>query len=73
MNIVIKGLQLNKGYEVLTTNHEYGAIDRTWKYYWTKSGAKYVQQNISIPIQSKEEFLMQFWLELTPKTKYIFL
>ncbi len=73
MNTVIKGLTLNEGDEVLTTNHEYGAIDRTWKYYCTKIGAKYVQQNISIPMQSKEEFLKEFWAGLTPKTKYIFL
>tara|TARA_B100000809_G_scaffold94798_1_gene93453 strand:- start:5208 stop:6362 length:1155 start_codon:yes stop_codon:yes gene_type:complete len=73
MNIVIKGLELNEGDEILTTNHEYGAIDRTWKYYCAKTGSKYVQQNISIPIQSKEKFLTEFWLGLTPKTKYIFL
>ncbi len=73
MNIVIKGLDLNEGDEVLTTNHEYGAIDRTWKYYCSKSGANYVQQNISIPLASKEEFLKQFWAGLTSKTKYVFL
>jgi isopenicillin-N epimerase len=32
MNTVIKGLELNKGDEVLTSNHEYGGLDKTWKY-----------------------------------------
>jgi len=73
MNTIIKGLELNEGDEVLTTNHEYGAIDRTWKYYCAKSGAKYVQQNITLPLQSKEIFLKQFWSGLTQKTKYVFL
>ena len=73
MNIIIKGLELNKDDEVLTTNQEYGAIDKTWKYYCAKNGAKYVQQNIKLPIQSKEEFLKQFWAGFTTKTKYIFL
>jgi len=73
MNIVIKGLDLNAGDEILTTNHEYGAIDRTWKYYCGKTGAKYVQQNINIPVQSKEEFLKQFWHGLSPKTKVVFI
>jgi isopenicillin-N epimerase len=72
-NTVIKSLALNKGEEILTTNHEYGALDKTWKYYCAKNGAKYVQQNITLPIQSKEEVLKQFWAGLTPKTKYIFL
>ena len=72
-NTVIKGLKLNKGDEVLTTNHEYGALDKTWKYYCAKNGAKYIQQNITLPIQSKEEVLKQFWSGLTSKTKYIFL
>ncbi len=73
MNIVIKGLDLKPNEEILTTNHEYGAIDRTWKYYCNKSGAKYIQSDIQIPIQSKEEFLKQFWSGLTPQTKYIFI
>ena len=46
-NIIIKNLKLNAGDEILTTNHEYGAMDRTWNYYCRKAGAKYVQQKIS--------------------------
>lgn len=71
MNIIIKNLVLKQGDEVLSTNHEYGAIDRTWKYYCEKSGAKYVQQEITLPLTSKEQFLEQFWSGLTSKTKII--
>ncbi|MGB0390681.1 MAG: aminotransferase class V-fold PLP-dependent enzyme [Salibacteraceae bacterium] len=73
LNTVIKSLDLNEGDEVLTTNQEYGALDRTWDFYCKKSGAKYVQANISLPLVSKEKFLEEFWAALTPRTKIIFL
>ncbi len=72
-NIIIKNLKLNASDEILTTNHEYGAMDRTWNYYCRKAGAKYVQQKISIPLVSKEQFIEEFWKGLTPKTKIIFI
>ena len=73
MNTVIKSLNLKEGDEILTTNLEYGAMDRTWKYYCKKSGAIYIQQKISLPIIDKEEFLIEFWSGLSPKTKFVFL
>jgi len=72
-NTVIKSLQLEAGDEILSTDLEYGAMDRTWHFYCKQSGAKYVQQAIPLPIQSKEHFLEAFWKGLTPKTKYVFL
>lgn len=72
-NIIIKNLKLNAGDEILTTNHEYGAMDRTWNYYCRRSGAKYVQQPISLPLNSKEQFIEEFWKGLTKKTKIIFI
>ena len=72
-NIVIKNLKLCAGDEILTTNHEYGAMDRTWNYYCRRSGAKYVQQPISLPLNSKEQFIDEFWKGLTKKTKFIFI
>lgn len=72
-NIIIKNLKLNTGDEILTTNHEYGAMDRTWNYYCKKAGAKYIQQPISLPLLSKEQFIEDFWKGLTSKTKIIFI
>ena len=36
INTVIKSLNLDKNAEVLSTDHEYGAIDRTWRFYADK-------------------------------------
>lgn len=73
INIIAKGLELNPGDEILATNHEYGALDRTWDYYCTKSGAKYIQQDIPIPLTSKDAFIEAFWKGYTPNTKAIFI
>src|SRR5690606_11059788 len=73
VNIVAKSLELNPGDEILTSNLEYGACDRTWKYYCKKSGAKYVQQPIQFPLESKEGFLEEFKEGLTPHTKLVFI
>ena len=32
MNEVVRSLKLNKDDEVLSTDHEYGAIDKTWNF-----------------------------------------
>ncbi len=73
INTIMRSMILNPGDEILTTNHEYGAMDRTWNFYCEKSGAKYIRQNISLPIQSKERVLEEFWKGYTTKTKIIFL
>ena len=73
VNTIMRSLKLQAGDEILTTNHEYGAMDRTWHFYCKKSGAKYIRQEISLPITSKEQILDEFWKGVTSKTKVIFL
>lgn len=73
VNTIMRSLDLKEGDEILSTNHEYGAMDRTWNFYCKKSGAKYIRQNISLPVVSKEQILKEFWSGYTSKTKIIFL
>lgn len=73
VNIVAKNFKLNPGDEILSTNIEYGACDRTWNYYCRKAGAKYVRQPITLPIVSKEKFIEDFFKGLTDKTKAVFI
>ncbi|MFN7099344.1 MAG: aminotransferase class V-fold PLP-dependent enzyme [Flavobacterium sp.] len=73
INTVMRSLKLNPGDEILSTNHEYGAMDRTWNFYCKKSGAKYVRQNISLPIVSKAQIIEEFWKGYNANTKIIFL
>lgn len=73
VNIVAKNLKLDVGDEILTTDLEYGACDRTMEYYCKKSGAVLIRQKIDLPIQNKAHFLDCFFAGVTPKTKLIFI
>jgi len=73
VNVIAKSLRFHKGDEILTTDIEYGACDRTWQYYCKLSGAKYVRQKIELPILSKEKILSDFWSGYTNNTKAIFI
>ena len=72
LNTVIRSLPLKKDDEILTTNHEYGALDKTWNFICKKTGAKYIRQSISIPLLSKNDFIESFKSGITEKTKVIF-
>ena len=73
VNIIAKSFKLGPGDEVLTTDLEYGACDKTWNYYCQKSGALYKRQPIRLPLESKEEFVSQLFEGLSANTKLIFL
>ena len=73
INMVVRSLELRPGDEILTTDHEYGAMDRTWRFICKKTGAKYIQQPIPLPVCTHDEFLAQFWEGVTDRTRLIFL
>jgi isopenicillin-N epimerase len=73
INTIMRSLELQPDDEILSTNHEYGAMDRTWNFYCKKTGAKYIRQNISLPIVSKEQLLEEFWSGYNSKTRIIFI
>ena len=73
MNQVVKSLPLQPGDEVLSTNHEYGAIDKTFDFYSRKAGFVCRRQNISLPLLSKEQFIDEFWTGYNERTKVVFL
>lgn len=73
INTIMRSLNLQAGDEILATDHEYGAMDRTWNFYCKKTGAKYIRQEISLPITSKEQIIEEFWKGYSSKTKVVFL
>jgi isopenicillin-N epimerase len=73
INILAKSLKLNPGDEILSTNIEYGAMDRTWEYYCEKSGANCIKQKITLPLVDKQTVIREFFEGFTPKTKVIFI
>ncbi len=73
LNIVVKSLDLKPGDEILSTDLEYGASDKTWDYYCSKAGATYVRQHITLPLTTKQQFIEDFFKGLNTKTKAIFI
>lgn len=73
VNLIAKNMKLKSDDEILTTDIEYGACDRTWDYYCKKSGAKYVRQKTNFPLNSKEEFVDEFLKGINSNTKLIFI
>jgi isopenicillin-N epimerase len=73
VNAVAKSFNLKPGDEILTTDIEYGACDKAWEYYCKKAGVIYVRQPVTLPVQSKEEFVAGFMKGLSSKTKLVFI
>src|SRR5579863_180936 len=70
-NAVARSLDLEPGSEVLTTNLEYGAIDRTWRYYCDQRGVRYVQQPITLPVTTPETVVEELWAGVNERTRVI--
>jgi isopenicillin-N epimerase len=73
VNIVAKSFNLQSGNEILTTNLEYGACDRTWQFYCDKANANYVQIPITLPIIDEQYIVDAFAQAISTRTKLIFI
>jgi isopenicillin-N epimerase len=71
INAVARSIALEPGDEVLATDLEYGAVDRTWRYSCERQGARYVQQRIALPVTTAAAFVEQLWAGVTPRTRVI--
>jgi isopenicillin-N epimerase len=73
INMVVRSLGLEIGDEILSSTHEYGAMDRTWRYISGKTGAHYVQRPIPLPVSTHQEFIERFLAGVSSSTKVVFL
>ena len=73
MNIALRSLPLQPGDEILTSNHEYGAINRLLEFVAAKTGARIVAQHIPLPYTSDEDFVDALFDAAGPRTKVIVL
>ncbi len=73
INMVVRNLDLQPGDEILSTDHEYGAMDRTWRFVCRKSGAKYIHKPIPLPVTNHADFVESFWSGVTSRTRVIFI
>ena len=73
LNIVARSLPLEPGDEVLTTDHEYGSLNRTWELVCEKRGARYVHRTVPLPITSTEQVVDAIWSGVTERTRVLYL
>ncbi len=73
LNIVARSLNLQPGDEILSTDHEYGALDRTWRFLCRKTGAKYIQREIPLPLTDPQQIIDAVWSGKTERTKVLFI
>jgi isopenicillin-N epimerase len=73
LNIVAHSLSLGPGDEVLSTDHEYGALDRTWRFLAKERGYAYINQTVPVPLSTPQAFIAAMWKGVTTRTRIIFL
>ncbi len=73
VNMVARNLRLAPGDEVVTTDHEYGAMHRTWRKLCAEAGASYVRVHIPTPVVTADDFVERVWAAVTPRTRVLFL
>ncbi len=72
LNVVAQSLDLKAGDEILTTDHEYAALEKTWAYIARRTGAKIVSVIIPLPLTSESDFTDSIRAGMTDRTRVLF-
>lgn len=73
LNIVAQSLDLKPGDQILTTDHEYSALEKTWAYVARRTGAEIVVVKIPMPLMTEAQFTDTIIAGMTERTKVLFL
>jgi isopenicillin-N epimerase len=73
LNIPARSLPLKEGDEILATDHEYGALERTWKFVCQKTGAVYKTVTLPNPLDDPEDVVKAMMAAVTRRTRVLFL
>jgi isopenicillin-N epimerase len=71
LNIIARSLRLGAGDVVLASEHEYGAMDRMWRYISHEQGFSYRTQ--AVDLSSRAAWVDSFWSGVTSNTRILFL
>lgn len=71
LNIVTRSISLGAGDKVLTTGHEYAAIDKAWRFNCEKASAQLVKQPFTVPVADPAAVVEQIWAGVDERTKVI--
>ncbi len=73
INTVMNSLHLNQKDEILSTDHEYGALIRGWNRFSQETKTHFIQRDIPLPCSTHEEFTNHFLSGISQNTKVIFM
>lgn len=73
INIVARSLNLHDGDVVLTSDHEYGAMDRTWRFLASENGFTYQPISIPLPFPQTDDLVSLFQSHFTAQVKVLYL
>lgn len=73
LNIVAQSLDLRPGDEILTTDHEYAALEKTWAYVCRKTGAVIKTVKIPLPLSEEAQFTDAILNGFSARTRVLFL
>ena len=72
VNVVARSLVLERGDEVLSTDHEYGAMALVWRDACDRAGADYVPSAVAVPCTHAEAVVDAVWAQATERTRVLF-
>ncbi len=73
LNVIARSLPLLPHDEVLATDHEYGAMDRMWRFVCDWRSACYVREPVPVPVGSSEEIVDAIWSGVNERTRVLLL
>jgi isopenicillin-N epimerase len=73
LNVVAQSLPLRPGDEILTTDHEYAALEKTWAHVARRTGARIVVVKVPLPLTSEVAFTDTLLTGMTDRTRVLFL
>lgn len=73
VNMVARTLHLAAGDELVSTDHEYGAMFRTWTRLCREIDATYVRVHLPLPFTTDDDYVERVWSAVTPRTRVLFL
>lgn len=71
LSVALRSLALEAGDQILTTNHEYGAVDRLMETVASRTGAQIVRHRVRLPYEDADSFVERFFSAATARAKVI--
>jgi len=73
LNAIARSISLAEGDEILTADHEYAAVEKTWAFMAGKVDAKIVRATVTLPLVSQDQFFADIADQMTERTKILLL